>query len=102
MFSFFETPIEQGFALTTVYIHDILLLSNFKERVLQLIEQLHLINTKHNLKLAPEKLFSCHPKSKSLDMKLVIKQLTLYTLKSRQFIIFPLHGKITLDFYRRS
>ena len=55
MSSFFRTLIEQGFAL--VYIDDILLLSNSKEHMFQLIEQLHLISTKHNLKLAPEKSF---------------------------------------------
>ena len=51
--TFFRTLIEQGFAL--VYIDDILLLSNSKEHMFQLTEQLHLISTKHNLKLAPEK-----------------------------------------------
>ena len=55
MSTFFKTLIEQGFAL--VYIDDILLLSNSKEHMFQLIEQLHLICTKHNLKLAPEKSF---------------------------------------------
>ena len=53
--SFFRRFIEQGFAL--VYIDDILLLSNSKEHMFQLIEQLHLISTKHNLELAPEKSF---------------------------------------------
>ena len=53
MSSFFKTLIEQGFAL--VYIDDILLLSNFKEHMFQLIEQLQIISTKNNLKLAPEK-----------------------------------------------
>ena len=53
--TFFKTLIEQGFAL--VYIDDILLLSNSKEHMFQLIEQLHIINTKNNLKLAPEKSF---------------------------------------------
>ena len=55
MSTFFKTLIEQGFAL--VYIDDILLLSDSKEHMFQLIEQLHLISTKHNLKLAPEKSF---------------------------------------------
>ena len=55
MSSFLKTLIEQGFAL--VFIDDILLLSNSKEHMFQLIEQLHLISTKHNLKLAPEKSF---------------------------------------------
>ena len=53
MSSFFKTLFDQGFAL--VYIDDILLLSNSKEHMFKLIEQLHLISTKHNLKLAPEK-----------------------------------------------
>ena len=51
----FKTLIEQGFAL--VYIDDILLSSNSKEHMFQLIEQLHIISTKNNLKLAPEKSF---------------------------------------------
>ena len=55
MSTLLRTLIEQGFAL--VYIDDILLLSNSKEHMFQLIEQLHLISTKHNLKLAPEKSF---------------------------------------------
>ena len=55
MSTFFKTLIEQGFAL--VYIDDILLLSDSKEHLFQLIEQLHLISTKNNLKLAPEKSF---------------------------------------------
>ena len=44
MSTFFKTLIEQGFAL--VYIDDILLLSNSKEHMFQLIEQLHFISTK--------------------------------------------------------
>ena len=47
--------IEQGFAL--VYIDDILLLSNSKEHMFQLMEQLQIVSTKNNLKLAPEKSF---------------------------------------------
>ena len=50
MSTFFKTLIEQGSAL--VYIDDSLLLSNSKEHMFHLIEQLHLISTKHNLKLA--------------------------------------------------
>ena len=53
--TFFETLIEQGFAL--VLFDCILLLSNSKEHMFQLIEQLHIISTKNNLKLAPEKSF---------------------------------------------
>ena len=56
MSTFFKkTLIEQGFAL--VYIDDIVFLSNSKEHMFQLIEQLHIISTKTNLKLAPEKSF---------------------------------------------
>ena len=44
MSNFFKTLIEQGFAL--VYIYDILLLSDSKEHMFQLIEQLHIISTK--------------------------------------------------------
>ena len=55
MSTFFKTLIEQGFAL--IYIDDILLVSNSKEHMFQLIEQLHTISTKNNPKLAPEKPF---------------------------------------------
>ena len=55
MSTFFKTLIEQGFAL--VYIDYILLLSDSKEHMFQLIEQLHIISTKNNLKLAPENFF---------------------------------------------
>ena len=64
MSTFFKTLIEQGFAL--VYIDDILLLSDSKEHMFQLIEQLHIISTKNNLKLAPEKSFFMLPKVKFL------------------------------------
>ena len=50
MSSLFKTPIEQGF--DPVYIDVILIPSNSKQHMFQLIEQLHLISTKHNLKLA--------------------------------------------------
>ena len=55
MATFFKTLIEQGFSL--VYIDNILLLSDTKEHMFQLMEQLHIISTKNNLKLAPEKFF---------------------------------------------
>ena len=55
MSTFFKTLKEQGFAL--VYIDDMLLLLNSKGHMFQLIEQLHIISTKNNLKLAPEKSF---------------------------------------------
>ena len=51
----FNHYIEQGFAL--VYIDAILLLSNHKLHMLELIEELHKISTKNNIKLAPEKSF---------------------------------------------
>ena len=51
MSTFFNTLIEQGFSL--LYNNEILLLSNSKEHMFQLIEQLHIISTKNNLKLAP-------------------------------------------------
>ena len=60
---FFKTLIKQGFAL--VYIDDILLLSDSKEHMFQLIEQLHIISTKNNLKLALKNPFSYFLKSNS-------------------------------------
>ena len=54
MSSFIKSLIYQGFAL--VYIDDILLFSISKEHMFQLIEQLHLISTKHN-KLSAENSF---------------------------------------------
>ena len=55
MSTFFKTPMEQRFAL--VYNNGILLLSDSKEHMFQLIEKLHIISTKINLRLAPEKSF---------------------------------------------
>ena len=52
---FFTSLIEQGSA--PVYFDDILQLSHSKEHMFHLIEQLHIISTKHNLELAPEKIF---------------------------------------------
>ena len=78
MSTFFKTLIEQGFAL--VYIDDILLLSDSKEHMFQLIEQLHTISTKNNLKLAPEKSFFMLPNVKFLGHG-------YYTIK-------PIHSKI--------
>ena len=80
MSTFFKTLIEQGFAL--VYIDDILLLSDSKEHMFQLIEQLHLISTKHNLKLAPEKTFF-----KLLKVKFLGHEIGYNTIK-------PIHSKI--------
>ena len=64
MSKFFQPLIEQGFAL--VYIDDILLLSNHKLHMLELIEELHKISTKNNIKLAPEKSFYMLQKVKFL------------------------------------
>ena len=78
--TFFKTLIEQGFAL--VYIDDILLLSDSKDHMFQLIEQLHLISTKHNLKLAPEKSFFM-----LLKVKFLGHEIGYNTVK-------PIHSKI--------
>ena len=77
MSSFFNSLIDQIFAL--VYIDDTLLLSNSKEHMFQLIEQLHLISTKHNLKLASKHLSLGYSNSEFLDMKLVITQRNPFT-----------------------
>ena len=60
MSTFFKTLIEQGFAL--VYIDDLLFFSNSKEHMFHPIEQLHIISTKNNLKLAQENSFFKLPK----------------------------------------
>ena len=78
--TFFKTLIEQGFAL--VYLDDILLLSNSKEHTFQLIEQLHIISTKNNLKLAPEKSFFMF-----LKVKFLGHEIGYNTIK-------PIHSKI--------
>ena len=82
MSTFFKTLIEQGFAL--VYIDDVLLLSDTKEHMFQLIEQLHIISTKNNLKLAPEKSFSM-----LLKIKFLGHEIGYNTIK-------PIHSKIAL------
>ena len=64
MSKFFQPLIEQGYAL--VYIDDILLLSDHKLHMLELIEELHKISTKNNIKLAPEKSFYMLQKVKFL------------------------------------
>ena len=79
MSAFFKTLIEQGFAL--VYIDDILLLSDSKEHMFQLIEQLHIISTKNNLKLAPEKSFFM-----LLKVKILGHEIGYNTIK-------PIHSK---------
>ena len=81
MSSFLKTLIEQGFAL--VYIDDILSLSNSKEHMFQRIEQLHIISTKNNPKLAPEKSFFMLIKVKFLG-----NEIGYNTIK-------PIHSKIT-------
>ena len=80
MSNFFETPIEQGFAL--VYKNVILLLSNSKENMFQRIELLHIISTRNNLKLAPEKSFFMLLKTKFLG-----HEISYNTFK-------PIHSKI--------
>ena len=80
MSTFFKTLIEQSFAL--VYIDDILLLSDSKEHMFQLIEHLHIISTKNNLKLAPEKSFSM-----LLKVKFLRHEIGYNTIK-------PFHSKI--------
>ena len=80
MSTFFKTLIEQGFAL--VYIVDIILLSDSKEHMFQLIEQLHIFNTKNNLKLAPEKSFFM-----LLKVKFLGHEIGYNTIK-------PIHSKI--------
>ena len=79
--TFFKTPIEQGFAL--VYIDEIMPLSNSKEHMFQLIEQLHIISTKNNLKLAPEKSFFMLLKK----FKFLGHEISYNTIK-------PIHSKI--------
>ena len=80
MSTFIKTLIEQGFAL--VYIDDILLLSDSKEHMFQLIEQLHIFSTKNNLKLAPEKSFFM-----LLTVKFLGHEIGYNTIK-------PIHSKI--------
>ena len=88
MSSLYKIPIEQDFAL--VYIDDILLLSDTKEHMFQLIEQIHIISTKIDLKLAPEKSFFMLLKVKVLDMKLVTIQLNQFNQNLQLFIKSPL------------
>ena len=55
MSTFFRSLIDKHSAL--VYIDDILLLADEKQKIIELIKELHKIATKENLKLAPEKSF---------------------------------------------
>ena len=76
----FSKLIEQGSAL--VYIDDIVLLSHSKEHMFHLIEQLHIISTKHNLKLAPDKSFFM-----LLKVKFLGDEIGYITIK-------PMHSKV--------
>ena len=95
MSTFFKTLIEQGLAL--VHINDILLLSNSKEHMFQLIEQLQIISTKNNLKLAPEKSFFM-----LLKVKFVGHEIGYNTIKPYRSKIAAIHkipsstGKVAL------
>ena len=80
MSTFIKTLLKQCFIL--VYIDDILLLSNSKEHMFQLIEQLHVISTKNKLKLAPEKSFFIH-----LKVNIPGHEIGYNTIK-------PIHSKI--------
>ena len=80
MSTFFKTPILQGFA--PVYIDDILLSSNTKEHLFQIIEKLHIISRKNNSKLAPEKTFIM-----LLKVKLLGHEIDYNTIK-------PIHSKL--------
>ena len=80
MSTLFKTLKELGFAL--VYIDDILHLSDSKEHMFQLMEQLHIISTKNNLKLAPEKSFFM-----LLKVKFLGHEIGYNTIK-------PIHSKI--------
>ena len=84
MSTFFKTLIEQGFAL--VYIDDILLLSDSREHMFQLIEQLHVISTKNNLELASKKSFFMLLKVKFLGHELVTIQLNQFIQKLQLLI----------------
>ena len=78
----FKTLIEQGFAL--VYVDDILLLSNSKEHMFQLIEQPQIISNTNNLKSAPEKSFFM-----ILKVKFLGHEIGYNTIK-------PIHSKIAI------
>ena len=93
MSMFFKTLIEQGFVL--VYIDDILLLSDSKEHMFQLIEQLHIKSTENNLKLAPEKSFFMLLKVKLAHSTFTLNLLKNYILtlnRSTTFYMRSLHG----------
>ena len=79
MSTFFKTLLEQRFAL--VYIDDIFLLSDSKEHMFQLIEQLHVISTRNSLKLAPESFFML------IKVKFLGHEIGYNTIK-------PIHSKL--------
>ena len=95
MSNFFTTLIEQGFSL--VSIEYFLFLSNSKVHMFQLIEQLHIISTKNNLKLAPEKSFFM-----LLKVKFLGHEVGYNTIKHIHSIIAAIHkdpsptGKVAL------
>ena len=92
---FFKTLIEQGSAL--VYIDDILLLSHSKEHMFHLIEQHHIISTKHILKLAPEKSFLMLLKVKFLGHEIGYNTIKPIHLKIAVFHKIPSPtGKVAL------
>ena len=99
--TFFKTFFEQAFAL--VYIDDILLLSNSKEHMFQLIEQLHIVSTKNNLKLAPEKSFFMLLKVKFLGHEIGYN--TIKPIRSKLAAIHKIPsptGKTSNEFHRRT
>ena len=61
---FCKTFNKQDFVFVNIY--NILLDSNLKKHFFQFFEQLHITNSKHNLKIAPEKFFFMLPKGKFL------------------------------------
>ena len=77
--NFFKTLIKQGFAL--VYIDDILLLSNSKEH----FEQLQILNTKNDVKLAPEKSFLMLLNVKFLEHEIGYNTIKQFTQKLQLF-----------------
>ena len=79
MSSFFRTLIDQCFAL--VYIDDILHLSNSKEDMFKLVEHIHIVSEKHNLKLAPKKSFFSKFLFFTLKVKFLGREIGYNTIK---------------------
>ena len=95
MSTIFKTRIEQGLALVNIDV--ILLLSNSKEHMFQLIEQLHIIRAKNNLKLAPQKFFFMLLKVKFLGHEIGYN--TIKPISSKTAVIHKIPsptGKIAL------